>query len=185
VIVVVAGRRIDAADAEQARFPLQNVSLVKTLIRTKLEELGASVLICSAACGGDLIALCEAGTLGLRRKIVLPYGRERFRQTSVVDRPGDWGACYDEILDQVEAAGDLVVVSTVSEKDAYSVTNHRILDESISLSQQLHRPVTALLIWEGVSRGSNDLTAALGVEARNRGLPVVQVRTDVAGTILQ
>ena len=49
-----------------------------------------SVLVCSAACGADLIALQAAGRVSLRRRIVLPFEPSRFRDSSVVDRPGDW-----------------------------------------------------------------------------------------------
>src|SRR5690348_16798311 len=121
MIVALAGRRVDAADAQQQRFPLQNVSIVKTRVRTVLQDHGVSTLVCSAACGADLIALCEAGPLGLRRRVVLPFDRSHFRETSVVDRPGGWGALYDQILDQVEAAGDLIIIPNASEEEAYSV----------------------------------------------------------------
>jgi hypothetical protein len=178
MIIALAGRRIDAADAKPPRFPLHNVGIVKTRIRASLESRGATTLVCSAACGADLIALKEAGLLALRRRVVLPFERQRFRDTSVADRPGDWAVLYDQILDQVEAAGDLVIATDASNGEAYAATNRRILDEAMSLGQQFPEPVTAMLIWEGTARGSNDLTASFGVEARNRGLPVVDVRTD-------
>ena len=38
--------------------------------------------------------------------------------------------------------------------------------------------VTALLVWDGTSRGNDDLAAGFEIEARNRGLLVVEVRTD-------
>ena len=68
------------------------------------------VVVSSAACGADLLALEQAGGLGLRRRVVIPFDRERFRAGSVVDRPGDWGGLYDSILDAVGAQGDLVVL---------------------------------------------------------------------------
>jgi hypothetical protein len=179
MIIAVAGRRIDAADAAKARFPLQNIGVVKARVRAMLENLAASTLVCSAACGADLIALAEAHFLGLRRKVVLPFDRARFRQTSVTDRPGDWGRLYDDIMDQAEEAGDVDIVRDASDADAYAVTNCRILDDAIFLGQQVHEPVTAALIWDGASRGDDDLTAGFRIEARNRGLPIVEVRTDL------
>ncbi len=181
MIIAAAGRRIDAADTKEPRFPLQNVHIVTTRVRRVLEN--RSAVVCSAASGADLIVLSEAGSLGLRRKVVLPFDRERFRATSVADRPGNWVVLYEQILDQIEAAGDLVVIHTTREEEAYSATNRRILDEAISLGQQSCEPVTAMLVWNGASRGSDDLTEAFGVEARNRGLPVVEVRTDRSETI--
>jgi|SRR6516165_2769917 hypothetical protein len=178
MIIALAGRRIDAANAKQRRFPLQNVRIVKTRVQAMLETYGATTVVCSAACGADLVTLSEACALGLRRKVILPFDRSRFRQTSVTDRPGEWGNLYDQILDAVEAAGDLVIIPDTSEEEAYSVVNRRILDEAISLSHQFREPVTAMLVWDGTSRGNDDLTAGFGLEARNRGLPVIEVRTD-------
>jgi hypothetical protein len=183
MIIAAAGRRIDAADTKEPRFPLRNVHIVATRVRRVLDNRGATAVVCSAACGADLIVLSEAGALGLRRKVVLPFDRERFRATSVTDRPGDWGALYEQILNQVEAAGDLVVIHTTGEDEAYSATNRTILDEAISLSHQFRESVTALLVWNGSSRGNDDLTEGFGIEARNRGLPVAEVRTDQSDTV--
>src|SRR4051812_712887 len=94
-IVVLQGPRIDADGTYPPRFPLDCVPMVRQRIAHILTEECASILVCSAACGTDLIALEEAERLGLRRRIVLPFSPERFRETSVVDRPGDWGSVFD------------------------------------------------------------------------------------------
>jgi hypothetical protein len=177
MIIALAGRRVDTAGAKPPRFPLENVDLVRTRVRAMLETQGAKVLVCSAACGADLIALSEAGSLGLRRRIVLPVHRKRFRDTSVTDRPGDWGAEYDRILDDVQAKGDLVVMETTTDAEAYSAANLAILDEAASLAKQLHYATCAALVWDGVSRGVHDITEEFGIEARKRGLAVIEVRT--------
>ena len=178
MIIAAAGRRIDADDTKEPRFPLQNVHIVTARVRRMLENRGATAVVCSAACGADLIALSEAGSLSLRRKVILPFDRERFRATSVADRPGNWVELYDQILDQVEAAGDLVVIQASREENAYSATNQRILHEAILLGEQSGEPISAVLVWNGASRGGDDLTEAFGFEAPNRGLPVMEVRTD-------
>jgi hypothetical protein len=177
VIIALAGRRIDAADSKQPRFPLANVALVRERVRAMLKEEGATALVCAAACGADLIALEEAGSLKLRRRVVLPFERIRFRETSVVDRPGDWGPLYDRILNQVEAAKDLVVLGSMAEEDAYLAANRGILDEANVLAQQRGERVNAALVWNGESRGERDITEEFGNEARLRGWPVVEVST--------
>jgi hypothetical protein len=181
MIIAAAGRRIDADDTKEPRFPLQNVHIVTARVRRMLENRGATAVVCSAACGADLIALSEAGSLSLRRKVILPFDREHFRATSVADRSGNWVELYDQILDQVEAAGDLVIVHARREENAYLATNRRILDEAILLGKQSSEPISAVLVWNGASRGGDDLTEAFGFEARNRGLPVEEVRTDRGG----
>jgi hypothetical protein len=177
MIIALAGRRVDTADAKDTRFPLRNVETVRTRARALLKEKGATALVSSAACGADLIALSEAGQLGLRRRVILPFERGRFRETSVTDRPGDWGLLYDYILDAVEASGDLVVLECGSDDEAYAAANRAILDEAVMLGKSLHQPVAAVLIWNGVSRGEGDLTENFAVEARNRDLPVTELLT--------
>jgi hypothetical protein len=161
MILALAGRRVDSADAKEPQFPLWNVETVRARARAVLQEKGATALVSSAACGADLIALWEAGQLGLRRRVILPFERRRFRETSVTDRPGEWGPLYDQVLDD----------------EAYSAANRAILDEALALAKADHTPAAAVLIWDGVSRGDHDLTEHFGAEARRRGLAVTEVPT--------
>jgi hypothetical protein len=179
MIIALAGRRIDAPDAKSHRFPntRENIDAVRIRIRNLLRSEGATVLVSSAACGADLLALSEAGGLGLRRRIVLPFDPERFRKTSVTDRPGEWGPLYDAEIEQAQKNGDLLLVHAVSDDSAYAETNHVIVDEALALGQQFQRPVTAVLVWEGKSRGEGDLTEEFGAYARQRGVRVVDVNT--------
>jgi hypothetical protein len=107
-VIAVAGRRIDAEDAETARFPLANLPLVRERLTAYLAARGATRIVVSAACGADLLALEAARAAGLPRRIVLPFDRKTFRTTSVTDRPGDWGRLYDALLAEAAAAGDLI-----------------------------------------------------------------------------
>ena len=177
MILALAGRRVDAADAKQQRFPAKNVDIVRERIRAMLQTECAVALVSSAACGVDLLALSEAGKLGLRRRVVLPFDLERFRIMSVTDRPGEWGLIYDKVLNEVEKNGDLLVMQLNSGDEAYAKANHAILDQALSLGQQLQHPVTAVLVWDGKSRGEGDLTEEFGVYARNKSIPVVEVTT--------
>jgi hypothetical protein len=177
MIIALAGRRVDAVDAKQHRFPPENVPTVRGRIRAMFEVRAAIALVSSAACGADLLALAEAGSLGLRRRVVLPFEREKFRTTSVTDRPGGWGPLYDRALNDVEKNGDLLVIQTSSEDKAYAEVNHAIIDEAILLGQQLHYSVTAVLVWDGKPRGEGDLTEEFRVHARSKDVPVIDVMT--------
>jgi hypothetical protein len=175
-IAALAGRRIDAADAPP-RFPLANVERVGERLEALLRE-GSGALVCSAACGADLIALEAAGRLGLRRRIVLPFAAERFRATSVTDRPGDWGPLFDRIVGEVAAAGDLVLLGLEEgDEGTYAAANHAILNEAEGLAGGDPPAVVAVIVWEGASRGAGDLTEAFATAARARGHPVREVLT--------
>lgn len=77
-VIALAGRRIDAPETKSARFPLSNVPIVRERLAALLAAEHAEALVCSAACGADLIALAEAERLGLRRRIVLPFRQSAF-----------------------------------------------------------------------------------------------------------
>jgi len=179
MIIALAGRRVDALDPKSVRFPStpENLETVRKRIFELLQAKHASVLVSSAACGADLLALSAAGALGVRRIIVLPFEREKFRQTSVTDRPGEWFSLYDSILDDVQKTGDLRILDLKSEEESYAGTNHVIVDEAISLGQKLRVPVNAVLVWDGKSRGKGDLTEEFGRYARSRKVAVIDVMT--------
>jgi len=177
MIIALAGRRVDAVGAKVPRFPVGNVELVRTRLRAMLETQRAKALVCSAACGADLIALAEAGAMGLRRRVVLPFDRRRFRETSVIDRPGDWGPVYDQVLNEVESAGELRFLDKAPDKGVYLAANAAILDEAVSLAEQLRDSVGAVLVWDGQSRGDHDSTKEFGAEARKRGIAILEVST--------
>jgi hypothetical protein len=176
-VIALAGRRVDAPDAKQVRFPPRNVPIVEEKIR-KCFQKGVGVLVCSAACGSDLLALGVAGDLGIRRRVVLPFARSLFYETSVGDRPGDWGECYNRVLDEVERQRDLVILGyEQADPTAYTRTNAAIVDEALKVAKEEGRPAGALVVWDGRSRGTEDLTAHFLDEARGKGMPLLEVLT--------
>lgn len=52
-----------------------------------------------------------------------------------------------------------------------------ILELATSIGIQLHQPVGVVVVWDGVSRGDDDVTAAFQEEARERGLAVEEIST--------
>lgn len=178
MVIALVGRRIDPPDAPVSIFPDHAIELVRERIHDLLERQQATALLCSAACGADLIALGAAGALGIRRRIVLPFEAARFRETSVADRPGDWGPLFDRIIAEVKAKGDLVVLDLKPESDeSYTQANRAIVDEASRLAQSSGEPVSAVLVWNGVSRGNGDVTSAYGDAARSRGWRVLEIST--------
>ena len=173
-IVALAGRRVDAKDADYRRFPLENVPLVQERIAAMLVAEGAEALVCSAACGADLVALAAAERLGLRRRIVLPFGPDEFRETSVTDRPGDWASLFDRQIAAARDAGDLVVLEVGDGDAAYTAANEAIISEAQMLAAGSSRRRVAIVAWEGgprdgtdATKGCLDLAVAAGFEQRS------------------
>src|SRR6266851_3960826 len=166
MVIALAGRRVDAPAAETRRFPPENVEIERARIRDELVSRGANAVVCSAACGSDLLALAEAGGLGIRRRVVLPFERQRFKQSSVIDRPGEWGDLFDRVLDAVAARGDVITLSLEG-----------VSDDAAYLAAASGDRACALIVWDGDSRGEGDLTEAFSRSGAARGLPVYTVLT--------
>jgi hypothetical protein len=177
MIVALAGRRIDANDSKTPRFPASNGPLVRERIGAALVKQKASALVCAAACGADLLALEAAGALGIRRRIVLPFDRDTFRKTSVVDRPGEWGTMFDRILEEEDRRGDLVILGLQPGAGAYAAGNDGILQQALDMARQAHRSAMAFVVWEGSPRDSGDVTDNFRMSAMRHRLPIIEITT--------
>lgn len=174
-VFALAGRRIDAEEADAPRFPLARATAVRDRLTSLFAARQALALVCSAACGADLLALEAALALGIRRRVVLPVGPARFRATSVVDRPGDWGPRFDRILAAAQTAGDLIVLPGSEDAASYAAANAAIVREALVIVPP-PRHLAAVTVWEGAARGEDDLTEdfrRLAVQAGFEHLPIL------------
>ena len=180
MVIAFAGRRVDAPNASPVRFPAGNVAAVRERIRGVLTELAATAIVASAACGADLIALDVARDLGLRCAIVLPWDVDVFREASVVDRGPEWGMVFDRVVAGARGGGDLYTLGRpVDDDGAFLATNEAILGvaQAVAREQEPTDGVVAVVAWDGVARGANDVTERFMAAARGRGIGIVEVGT--------
>jgi len=178
VVVALAGRRADAPDTGPPSFPAAHRGAVAEAIRARLADGSAIALVCSAACGADLLAIEAARDLAIRFRIVLPFDKDRFRATSVADRPGEWGELFDRACAEAEAAGDLVVLGLDgSEAAAYARTTAVILDEGEALAAAAGADRVAIAVWEGPRPDGDDFTKQFVDEATARGWRLAEIST--------
>lgn len=172
-VVVSAGRRVDAADAAVPRFPQQNVPGVQSQIEDFLNHQRPAALVASGACGADLLVLQAALNISVPCHVLLPSSPDTFRESSVTDRPGNWGPIYDAVL----KASKVEVLSLPQGQEGYMEINRKLLDKAQELAQAQGAPVTALVIWNRESRGDDDVTAHFLDEATRRGIAVQEIST--------
>ncbi|HET9110975.1 MAG TPA: hypothetical protein VFN78_09140 [Ktedonobacterales bacterium] len=183
MIVVVTGRRIDAPGAEPPRFPLARRSQTRDAIERALRRLQATTLVSSAACGADLLGLDVARTLSLRRRVILPYRPDWFLVDSVTDRPGRWKSLYASLIAEAQAAGDLIVLDYPrGSDDSFRAANDKIISEAQRLARREspRHPSAALgglIVWEGASRGPEDIADHLRQQLEQAGACVEQALT--------
>lgn len=182
MIAVLAGRRVDAADAPVARFPLKNVEKVKEKLQRLFTANNIDYLVSSGACGADLIALDVAGHLDISRKMVLPFGAETFRSSSVTDRPGNWGELFDTIHEELKKQSNVITLKyTQDDDEAYEKTNFDILNTADILFEKSNdagdEKKVAIIIWEGAPKDSNDTTDHFRKEAGKRGYQIEEINS--------
>ena len=179
MIIVVAGRRVDAAGTTASRFPVGHVTSVKEKLKSLFVSLKPMALISSAACGADLLALEAAGELGIQRSIVLPFDQQQFKSSSVTDRPGEWGNMYDKICEQVAKEEGLQVHNYPKDDDeTYRRTNIDILEKAKALADKSgSKERTAVIVWDGQPRDKDDITWHFKKEAEQRGFTITEINT--------
>jgi hypothetical protein len=117
MIVALAGRRIDADGTKTVRFPLSNIDKIKEKLKTLFISLHPKALVCSGACGADLLGLEVAGELKINRRMVLPFEQSLFKSSSVIDRPGNWGDLFDRIFNEVNIEEKVLVLDYPNNDD--------------------------------------------------------------------
>lgn len=173
-VAALAGRRIDAASSVLRRFPLENIDRVGRALHALFAHEHIGMLVCSAACGADLIALDIARKQGIRRVIVLPYAIDAFRRSSVIDRPGDWGKAFDEIISST-SANDVVVLNSSENDDAYEDATREIIRRAKLAAGST--PAIAIAVWEGDSSQKSGATASFLSHARSAKMTVREIVT--------
>ena len=114
-------------------------------------------------------ALASAGA------IALPFSVAVFREVSVIDRPGDWGPRFDQVIARARVHSDLVELDfTKNDQRAFLEANHEIVARVTAANAG---EKFAIVVWDGAKRGEGDATADLADEARQVGLEVIEVLT--------
>lgn len=178
MVVALAGRRIDEIDSDKPSFPINNVLLVKQKILDFFKTSNVETLVCSGANGADLIALEAAGELKIERWMVLPFESEDFRKISVVDRPGNWDEIFDKIFDDIKKENKSFILKLdVEDKLAFKKTNIAILDQADKMAVAKNLKKTAVIVWNGKAKYSDDSTAHFREEAIKRKYNIIEIST--------
>ena len=173
-VAALAGRRIDEPDSTRIQFPLTCVKKVSADLRKLFETGRFTSLVCSAACGADLVAVESAKLLGMTIDIVLPYSPSKFRESSVVDRPGEWGPSYDRLIDETAANKRLHILNS-DEEGNYDLATKGILNVATSMAPL--ESIIGVVVWEGKPRDKGDATLDFKRRAEKLGLKVHEVAT--------
>jgi hypothetical protein len=172
-VACLAGRRIDASDADPVRFPAGSEAPVRDALAKAFAVESVRHLVCSAACGADIIALEECEASGIPATIVLPFDAPAFRRLSVTDRKGDWGPRFDRLLARARGEGMLIQLALRSDDpDAFQRANEMIVSTAAGLAAAEH---LAVIVWDGEKVGEEDVTAHVRDLATAKGFRFIEV----------
>jgi cytosine/adenosine deaminase-related metal-dependent hydrolase len=154
------------------------MAAVKLAVKTFLDDHGGVAVVASAACGADILALEAASELGIRTRIILPFVRDRFRDTSVEGGGEGWGDRFAKLMDGAEVREDVVVLPHAEgSDDAYASATERIVAEAAELARGLRVEVIALVIWDERPRPSADATKDFVDTAKRCGIKTFSIPT--------
>lgn len=173
---VLAGRRVDTPSQREIQFPLSNIDMVREQIASYFQKYEINFLICSAACGADLIALDVALQKGIRFAVILPFNVDTFVETSVVDRPGPWLEIFDRIIQASSTQGQIINLNlSRNQLDAFSIVNEAIFNFGLKIDGL--KFLMAIVVWEGHPRNGPDHTSEFLKIAKRYNLDIRQIRT--------
>jgi hypothetical protein len=96
----------------------------------------------------------------------------------VVDRDGNWGGRFDLVLQAAITSGDVIELDHAKDDpNVFTATNEAILDEAVHQGSTIGLRTLAMVVWDGVSRGADDITKAFLNQAQCRKLEVIAVPT--------
>jgi hypothetical protein len=152
------------------------VPQVRREIEAAFRRLRLEGIVCSAACGADLLAIDTAQALAIAVHVVLPFAPDEFRATSVADRSGDWTQLYDAAVATARERGRLTILPGpfATESDAFSAATREIVRRARELGGG---DTVAIAIWDGRPRGAGDFTAEFLQCARDEGIPQLSILT--------
>jgi hypothetical protein len=164
VILAYAGRRAES-------LPEGSGKLLAGRIRRLLNGLAPTVVVGSAADGGDLLVLEAALTLPGERaaRVVLPTSVQSFRDASVAE---EWRQRYDRVLQHVQlAGGEIRTLRLPDGDDAYRQANRCILEGAAALATRPERAVAIVIATEEEGEMVMDFTS----QAALQGIPVLRI----------
>jgi hypothetical protein len=176
MICCAAGRRIDSTTAKSHHFPLNEVPRVLAELQDIMVRHNVRHVVCSAACGTDLLTLRAALDKGSQIEIFLPTNVEDFLASSVIDRPGKWKTIYLEAIDFAKNLGNLHELHLSDSAEAYTETNRQIIQRTVELAGTPAAAI-AIVAWDGSRRMPEDITGDFKARAKLAGFRVIEVRT--------
>lgn len=174
-VVVFTGHMIDRPGRTRPRFPENLESSVGKAIEDRLRGLNAGFGFSGAACGSDILFI-EAMLKRGHTHIMLPFGADQFRKTSV-DFPaqGNWSARFDAVLAGATKVENASGAPAEWGGIVFEYANLLLLGLATLKSRSLDTELIGLAVWDGRPGDGSGGTASTIDVWRKQGLCVEEI----------
>ncbi len=182
-VVAFTGHLLDAPGRRSPRFPESAVPAVRRGIDAALEELGAGIGYCSAACGADTLFLEALQARGGETNVVLPFDRPDFFACSVGYAGEGWVKRVERALSSCVSVDQATRGSYGGDDLLFLYANALIMGKAVLRGRQLETDAHLLAVWDGRSTRATGGTSQFIATWRRSGLPLTVVDSRTGGPV--
>jgi hypothetical protein len=149
-VLAFAGHMIDEPGRSSPRFPPELEPVVREAIHQYFEQISPPVaVVCSAACGSDILFAEEALSRGIPVYIILPFeDRDDFIRHSVIYAGSDWVKRFEQVCDQASARPFCSKAGGYERDEDFERAQHAVIFFAIGFATAKKTPLKALLVFD-------------------------------------
>ncbi len=155
-VLAVAGHMIDTPDRLSPRFPSSAEEAVRLEIRRFFAQLSPKAVICSAACGSDILFAEEAFACDIPYYVVLPFeDHEDFILHSVAHAGPSWVRRFDSVCHQASAPLSFVKAGGYDVDEDFKRNQYAVIFFALGFAAARNLPVRNLIVYDPDQPGSD------------------------------
>lgn len=148
-VLAFAGHMIDEPGRSPPRFPSEIEPAVREAIHEYFKQLSPVAVVCSAACGGDILCAEEALTRDIPVYIILPFeDRDEFVEQSVVRGGIGWIERFERVCACASAKPFVSKAGGYEYPEDFERTQHAVVFFAIGFAAAKNVPVKNLLVFD-------------------------------------
>ena len=179
-VVAFSGHMLDQPGQKRPRFPEKAAEPVKRRIAEILEKLDVRIGYASAACGADVLFHECLQERGGESRVVLPFARKDFLETSVSFAGPAWVKRVEGILSGSSVVEQATRGGYGGEDQLFSYANRLIMGKAILQSRFLETEPLLLAVWDGARGGKSGGTGESVETWKANGFPYVVINPATA-----
>jgi hypothetical protein len=148
-VLAFAGHMIDEPGRSPPRFPPELEPAVREAMRNYFEQHSPVAVVCSAACGGDILFAEEALSRNIPLYIILPFeDHDAFIEQSVAHGGNGWIERFQYICSHASAQPFFCKAGGFEHPRDFERTQHAVIFFALGVATAKNVSVKALLVFD-------------------------------------